>query len=463
MRKLILGGFITIAAIVAGFLFLMRGCLSRFDERFVTGQVLYCAAAEKEVIFSIIQSEKATSYSNKRGLIHKTVSTTYLVQSNDALTGALLTVQKVKKHSDVKSFPVETLGVQGQLVWVYMGELMAFDAFTLEKKADTQILETHNPFTKNQWPKERRYYQYDAEKQQMRVTLSNGSVWKLDAACLQLQALPDTNDEIGKSLSGVIHEQVLFSIRQQDSLYQQYRNQQINRTEYALKLKQLQKERDSLYTRARKADKNERSDNQLHNRQRMMREALYPSYSQLHISMDTIAGKLFTLLSTDEWQQAHTRIQWQSANGDARRRMLYTAPYTINRFEEAEFLKPAGQPLSHEFFLDGGFLLDRATAGVIRLQQPASWLIISKSVVGREGTLVLQRVDTLGNNLWRFDTGLTEWGQWQLVNNRLLITGAQQANLGYRKTHLLYLIDLNNGSVKGYDYFTDKMITPAKP
>jgi hypothetical protein len=54
-----------IGAIVIGFIFLLRGCLSKYDERSALPGILYFEKDEKRVIFSIVKFEKATSYSKK--------------------------------------------------------------------------------------------------------------------------------------------------------------------------------------------------------------------------------------------------------------------------------------------------------------------------------------------------------------------------------------------------------------
>ncbi len=196
-------------------------------------------------------------------------------------------------------------------------------------------------------------------------------------------------------------------------------------------------------------------------RQEQLSERYYPSYSQMHTSVDTIGGRLYAVLSADEMKQANVRIQWQQAYGDAVRRGLYTAPYFINKYDEAEFEKTAAVRLEKaDFLLDGGFLLDKATAEPIRLSNPESWLFIGKNRVGRDGTVVLKRIDQSGNVRWQFDTGLTEWAHWLLTGNRLLVLGADNPALGHQQTHLLWTISLKDGSVWGYDYFSD---TPRIP
>jgi len=161
MRKLLLGGFLILGLIVAGFLFLLKGCLSRYDERSAIIPALYIEKNGKGVLFAIVKYAKATSYSKKGGVTSKSVSTTYYIQNNDPVTGAKLGEQKIKHHNDVKYPPVETIGSSAGLAWVLMGELMAFDAFSLEKKADKAIIESKNPALKGKLPHEKRFFEFD--------------------------------------------------------------------------------------------------------------------------------------------------------------------------------------------------------------------------------------------------------------------------------------------------------------
>ena len=55
LKKGLFGGAIVIIAIVAGFIFLLRGCLSGYDERSAITPVLYFEKDGKAVVFSIVE------------------------------------------------------------------------------------------------------------------------------------------------------------------------------------------------------------------------------------------------------------------------------------------------------------------------------------------------------------------------------------------------------------------------
>jgi hypothetical protein len=332
-----------------------------------------------------------------------------------------------------------------------MGELMAFDPFTLEKKADTEILEKLNPASRGLWPQERRYYEFDARRQQLLVTLADGSRWQLDPASLLLKSVMDIKpaDDPEQQISywrGLVQAQQ----HQQDSLYTLLRQQKLAAPQFYALRQRVQQQRDSLYLLIRNGEKIQRDQQQLYRRQEQLSESYYPSYSQMHTSVDTTGGQLYAVLSADEMKEANVRIQWQQANGDAVRRLLYTAPYFMNKYDEAEFEKTAVVQL------------EKATAQPIHLRNPDSWLFIGKSRVGREGTVVLKRIDKSGNIRWQFDTGLTEWAYWLCTGDRLLVLGADNPELGHQQTHLLWTISLQDGRAGGYDYFSDAPRIPKR-
>ena len=161
LKKGIFGGAIVIIALIAGFIFLLRGCLSGYDERSAITPALYFEKDGKSVVFTIVEYGKATSYSSGPKGTFKSMSTNYFIQANDAATAALIENKKIKHHSDIKFHPVKLMGNGNNKAWVFIGELLGYDPFTLEKIADREIIETKNPQLKGKMPDEERYYKYD--------------------------------------------------------------------------------------------------------------------------------------------------------------------------------------------------------------------------------------------------------------------------------------------------------------
>src|SRR5688572_5521718 len=123
--KVSLTVLLVIGGIVFGIIYLIRGCLSQFDERSALPRILYFKKDNQAVIFTLVKFEKATSYSRKGGMVQKSVSTNYSVQVNDAITGNKLKDRKIKHHSDIKIYPIEVMGASKNAAWAFIGEPMA--------------------------------------------------------------------------------------------------------------------------------------------------------------------------------------------------------------------------------------------------------------------------------------------------------------------------------------------------
>lgn len=220
LRKFFVGGFLVIGLLVAGFIFLIRACLSQYDERSAIAPALIIEKDGKAVLFSLVKYEEATSYSQKGGFTSKSVSTTYYIQTNNPETGAPLGEKKVKHHSDIKHYPVETLGGTPGLAWVFVNELMAFDPFTLEKKADKEIIEAKNPALKNKLPDDRMYYRFNAADGSFSITANDGTFWKLNTATFLATQQEDKEPEDAMEVA-VKHIEALREQNRklQDSMY----------------------------------------------------------------------------------------------------------------------------------------------------------------------------------------------------------------------------------------------------
>lgn len=92
--KPVLGIIITAILIVLGFIYLLKGCLAKYDERFTKPPVLLFEKNGKSVVFAITEFQKTVSYSRKGGMVRKSVNTTYYIQTNDASTAEMVAEKK---------------------------------------------------------------------------------------------------------------------------------------------------------------------------------------------------------------------------------------------------------------------------------------------------------------------------------------------------------------------------------
>ena len=119
------------------------------------------------------------------------MSVNYFIQANDGKTAELIANKKIKHNSDIKFHPVKVMGAGNNIAWVFIGELLAYDPFTLEKIADREIIETKNPQLKGKMPDEERYYEYDGSSNSILITATDGTKYLLSTANLKAAAVDE--------------------------------------------------------------------------------------------------------------------------------------------------------------------------------------------------------------------------------------------------------------------------------
>lgn len=480
MSRPLLYALIAIIVLTGGILFLVRSCINSgfggapkgMKEQYAAVPALYLEKDGKGVILTIMPHLKIHSYSRQGNMVRKSASTTYYIQTNDAATAARLMELKVKSHTAIQNYPVEVLGTAGAQAWLFIGEPMAFDAFTLEKKADIAILEQKNPQLKGKFPAERRYYRFDPASTLLYFTALDGSKWKLHTQTLLAQA---TDDDGSQNAYEQLQDELEAAEKQQradmDSLYQQknrrpsedYAARRISQAEYTRITKEyyterdlLNKRRDSLRERRNRLREEERNVSE----QERALENLFegsPNYNELYVNQDTVAGQWFGLYSAAELKKISNNLQRNTAYDETARRQLYQAALEETRPGQFTFDKTTAlAPTSQSGFLHGGFLLDKKTARPIRL--PGNdFMIIYREQIGRDARIMLARINNKGQSSWTLNTGLKEWGDWFFNGRQLIILGKDKEELSSGQINLLLCIDAGNGKASRYDYYDDEI------
>ena len=472
--KPVLGIIIAAILIVVGFVYLLKGCLAKYDERFAKPPVLLFEKNGKSVVFAITEFQKTISYSRKGGMVRKSVNTTYYIQTNDAATAEMVAEKKVKNQREVKNHPVEIMGASGDNAWLFMNEPMAFNAFTLELKADKTALEEKNPSLAGKLPEERRYYFFNPADKNIYLTAKDGTKWKLNT-----QTLLATQEEYDEDQSpleqqiSLIEKAEKKNREEQDSLYQQknlrpskqYAAGQITREElgrmqkiYFEKRTLLSKALDSLRIVKRMLEAQERSSQDLDRAIKNLQRGNH-GYYNLKINQDTVNGHWFGLYTKNEFEKLYNRMQHQSENDETARRQLYKSTVSRNSNGDWQIEKEsAAQVDGNTSFLHGGFLLDKKTALPVHLAGPDAFLIIHKQEVGQKAAILVSRVTQDGKILWTFNSNLSDWLDWQVSSKQLIITGTNNEELSGGEANILLFVDLVNGKAAGYDYFKRKQI-----
>ncbi|MCP9749688.1 PA2928 family protein [Ferruginibacter sp. HRS2-29] len=396
LSRFFVGGFVVIGGFIALFLFGIRGCLSKYDERSALPPVVYIEKDGKKLLFSLVKFSKTTSYSQSGGFIHKSVSDEYYLQTNDAITGKKIGAEEIDLPSRITQYPIEVLGTNGSQVWIFANELMLYDAFTLKKLADIKSLEKSNAALSGKFPAERRYYDFVTAESSVKFTATDGTPWILDAKTLLAKPFTAIKEDTEKA-------------------------------ELASRIKSL-----------------ERYD--MH-------------FSQMKLNQDTLNREWFGLYSTDEFNALNDRVYINSSYGEDERRQLLTARSDSSRYGQVYIdKKNVKQIIAAGYYLDGGFLLNKQTGQLLHPENSNSYLVVSKSQIGNEGSIIISCVSPDGYVAWKYDTELSQWTDWQYKKNRLYIYGRNNKDLSSGEINLLIIVNLKDGSTKRYDYFTDKSL-----
>ena len=393
--KYFAGIFVMIFLIVGTFIFSLRSCLSKYDVRQAIPPVLYFGKGETAILFSLVKYSQTISYSNENGITTKSYNTSYSIQCNMAINGEKISNKKIHGNSRIKHFPETVLGADyNNHAWIFLDELMAFDAFTLQKIADEKIIEEKNPILIDKLPNESQYYHLDDTNKNISFTANDGSLWTLDTKTL-----------IASQQQSAIKDKSSFD----ESPSQQ-------------RLKNLQ--RNNL------------------------------SYSEMAINQDTINGKWIGTYSKEQLQNNNEKIPPIKAYGQNERRQLFSSTYKNDNKNNFMIDKTNAQRASPEtFFLDGGLLLNKQTGNVIQLTDPASYLIVYKNQIGNEGKIMIGRVAQNGKLFWKLNTNLSSWTDWNYTDNQIFIYGNNRSELPNSARSLLLSVNVASGVVKAYDYF----------
>jgi hypothetical protein len=474
LKKGLFGGATIIIAIVAGFIFLLRGCLSRYDERAVITPALYFEKDGKSVIFTVVEYGKTTSYKSGPGGTFKSMSVNYFIQTNDATSAELIGNKKIRHSSDIKFRPVTAMGDGNNKAWVFIGELLAFDPFTLDKIADKKIIEAKNPQLKGKMPGEERYYEYNHISNAILITATDGMKFLLSTT--DLKATDVDEDGLYKSpvearikdlkkQQAALDEKYKYAYDRYRAYNQLYREQKISYTAYLDSGKNFNRLQDSI-RKWRHSIRDEISDmDDLKDADRDLQRQVEnlagsnKSYSSICTAVDTFNGNWYGLLSAEDLEKPETRFRYRSVNKETARNKFYNAAISINdpNKKAKEMIVAEPEKINDAVYLQGGFLFNKSTALPIHLKNDDGFIVSYKEKVGNTGNIMLSRLDLKGNSKWTVNTMLPNFTDWIYSGKKLFILGSDNKEISSGNANLLIIIDLQNGRFVKHDYFTNKM------
>lgn len=398
VAKGIASSVIVISLFIVGFIVGLRSCLSKYDERSAIPPILYFKSDTGTILFSLVKYEKVGSYSRSRGLTHKTVSNHYFVQSNNAFTGEKIRSREIA--SNIKNFPETVLGAEGHHAWIFINELMAFDAFNLETVADVKMIEAKNPSLKGMMPRESQYYQFD--------NIAKGIIFK-------------SND----GAQWIIHSNSLIA---------------------------------NPYVQPKSAENETLAQRTGKQWQQRLKELQKPGldFNQIKVNQDTFNQQWLGIYSEQEIEALDRRFLSTPYSGLDARRQIYTASYRVISSNRLEIDSPKLQVSNAgSYFLNAGFLVDQQTGKAIQLEDSANYLLISKSAIGMEGSVIVSRISKDGKILWQLNSGEKKWLDYKFKGNRLFIFANDNMEVDSNDCTVLLIVDGRTGEVNKYDYFKD--------
>jgi hypothetical protein len=476
-KRIVLRVVLIIVVVAIGFFYLIRSCLSKFDERMSVGgggsssqaasQYLVFEKDGKGVIFSLVKFEKTISYSQKGGSTHRSVRSTYYAQSNDLATAAKNGTEKIKSGNDIKSYPVELMGAAGDKAWLFAGELMAYDPYTLSKVLDAKILEEKNPSLKGKLINERRYFEFDGETKQIRITAADGAMYELNTTTLVATVNSEESEKDKEEAEFKSLEKRIGALRTATAkAYDRLRSNNLQYQQKTLPIKQYQdsadaikkevalidRQRDSLERIAQDWANTWRAKEREADRRRNAKRT-GSGFSGMKLNSDTSGGQWYGLTTAEQLEKDVNRFDHRTSYNEAARNKLYTASLSMEN--SSWMIGEEKQALGATVYLDGGFLMDKETGLPIRLG--GDFLVVHKDRIGNEGVVQLSRITTAGKLVWTINTGLKEFYDWQLKGSRLIVAGTDNKKLSSGEVNLLQIISLQTGSKVAYDFFKDKI------
>lgn len=446
----ILWGAVILGGIIIGFFFLMRGCLSRWDSYGVVG---WPGISEDETSMVIVKSyNQTTSYSRNGGFVRKSYSTTYYLEKIDLITGKVIKKTKLISQRKLKNGPLDCYGGYKNKLWVFASTLRAYDMNTLEQVVKLEDIENKNPELKGKLPVERTYYNAHLNLGYITITALDGDKYNIMLDDLHAELVEDTKATFDEFNADIKNQKNAIQAKF-DSLDQVARGKDYYKM-YELQYKyrqQLYASRDSLNVVEENA-----KDVFDYNREVLEDIEEFDSFFSGDIrkwctSRDTMDGYGFLLLNEKPTGDYFDLRNFNYMGSESDKASIYKMKLEMNPKAHSSYdrIKVVSTETFKERYLQGGIMVNYKTARAYQTIDPSGYIIFSRNIIGKDGKLMVSRVDTNGKQLWQTNT---------LMDFELVFTVATKAHLivvGYNDLDNkpafsgadgLRIIDLKTGS-----------------
>lgn len=168
---------IAFTGLALAFLFLMSGCLRKFDNYGVVDTIV--SNPSNSSVTVVVAENNAMSYQKNGGFIKTTYSTTYWLKQYETATGKLIQKKKVFKPSEANKLSIACYGRFGNNIWMNIDGLVAYDINSLEQVTNEKAIATANGVSKTIFPLDDRLVKPNLEKGYIDFIADNGEAYRL--------------------------------------------------------------------------------------------------------------------------------------------------------------------------------------------------------------------------------------------------------------------------------------------
>lgn len=185
---------IVFTGLALAFLFLMNGCLRKFDNYGVVDTIV--SNPSNSSITVLVAENNAMSYQKNGGFVKTTYSTSYWLKQYATATGKLIQKKKVFTPSESNRTGINCYGRYGNNIWLYIDGLVAYDINSLELVTDEKQIAAANAVSHTIFPEGDRLVKPSLEKGFIDFIADNGEAYRLTLSNLKIIKKTGAEDDI---------------------------------------------------------------------------------------------------------------------------------------------------------------------------------------------------------------------------------------------------------------------------
>jgi hypothetical protein len=179
---------------------LVRRSLAGMDQRHKVGPIV---VTKDGSLVTVVENEQTTSYSRRGNFTTRSVSSTYLLQSNRVSDGNKIAEAELGSGRGMIRHSAQLLGYTPPLIWVLTDQLKAFDATTLKEVASEKTLSEKNPALAGKFVHDTSYdkfYRVDPSGKRFLLTTNDGYNYAIDPKTLAVTETEAQSDNLTAGL-----------------------------------------------------------------------------------------------------------------------------------------------------------------------------------------------------------------------------------------------------------------------